>query len=148
MRLFIDFIPVMVWGLFVVALVVVMLLASWILRPHVLQNSEKTSTYECGEEPIGTSRISYPYNYFVFTLLFVVIEVLGGLLYLLAVSSLRTSVPVIWQVLLFTLIIMGSVGYAMRYISHATPDGRETVLLYRRARSLYPSEAQDEESRR
>ncbi len=147
MRLFVDFIPIMLWGVFAVALVVIMLLASWVLRPHVPQNSEKTSTYECGEEPIGTSRISYPYNYFVFTLLFVVIEVLGALLYLLAVSSLRTSVAVVWQVLLFILIVMGSVGYAMRYLPQTTPDGRETVILYRRAKSLYTS-SDDQESRR
>jgi len=66
MRLFIDFVPVIIWALLAVVLVVGMLFASWVLRPHVLQNSEKTSSYECGEEPIGPARISYPYNYLVY----------------------------------------------------------------------------------
>ena len=88
MRLFVDFIPVIVWALLAMVLVIVMLLASWVLRPHVLQNSEKTSTYECGEEPIGPARISYPYNYIVYTILFVVVDVMGAFLWLLAPNAL------------------------------------------------------------
>jgi len=92
MRLFIDFVPVIIWALLAVVLVVGMLFASWVLRPHVLQNSEKTSSYECGEEPIGPARISYPYNYLVYTILFVVVDVMGAFLWLLA-GSLYTAKP-------------------------------------------------------
>ncbi|MFX1367894.1 MAG: NADH-quinone oxidoreductase subunit A [Promethearchaeota archaeon] len=74
MRLFIDFIPVLVWAILVIVLIVIMLLASWVLRPHILQNSEKTSTYECGEEPVGPARMSFPYSYIVYTILFVIID--------------------------------------------------------------------------
>jgi len=87
MRLFVDFIPVLIWALLAVALVIIMLLASWVLRPHVLQNSEKLSTYECGEEPIGPARITYPYNYLVYTILFLVVDVMGAFLWLLASST-------------------------------------------------------------
>ena len=139
MRLFLDFIPVLIWALLAVVLVVVMLLASWVLRPHVLQNSEKTSTYECGEEPIGPARISYPYNYFVYTVLFVVVDVMGAFLWLLSSSTIlwvdATKYTVVWQVALFMLIIMGGIGYVMKMLPQSFLDGKETLEVYRKAKS-------------
>jgi NADH:ubiquinone oxidoreductase subunit 3 (subunit A) len=136
-RLFLDFIPVLVWALLAMALVIVMLLASWVLRPHVLQNSEKTSTYECGEEPVGPARISYPYNYFVYTVLFVVVDVMGAFLWLLSSSNLlwadATKYVVVWQVVVFVLIVMGGIGFIMKMIPRAFLDGKETVEVYRKA---------------
>lgn len=139
MRLFLDFIPVLVWALLAVVLVVVMLLASWVLRPHVLQNSEKTSTYECGEEPIGPARISYPYNYFVYTVLFVVVDVMGAFLWLLSSSNIlwadATKYAVVWQVALFMLIIMGGIGFVMKMLPKSFLDGKETLEVYRKAKA-------------
>lgn len=130
MRLFIDFVPVLIWAILAVVLVVGMLFASWVLRPHVLQNSEKTSSYECGEEPIGPARIAYPYNYLVYTILFVVVDVMGAFLWLLAASSFRLNEIVIWQVLLFVLIIMGGTGFAMKKMPETFLSGQETLSLY------------------
>ncbi len=141
MRLFLDFIPVLVWALLAVVLVVVMLLASWVLRPHVLQNSEKTSSYECGEEPVGTARISYPYNYFVYTVLFVVVDVMGAFLWLLSSSSLLWTDTVanpqilVWEVILFIAIIMGGIAFVMKMLPHAALDGKETLEQYRKAKA-------------
>jgi len=126
----VDFVPVIVWALLAIVLVVVMLLASWVLRPHVLQNSEKLSSYECGEEPIGVSRMSYPYNYLVYTILFVVIDVMGAFLWLLAASTLRLDAMVVWQTLIFVVIIMGGIGFAMKVLPQASLDGPETLELY------------------
>jgi NADH:ubiquinone oxidoreductase subunit 3 (subunit A) len=138
-RLFLDFVPVLVWALLAIVLVVVMLLASWVLRPHVLQNSEKTSSYECGEEPIGPARISYPYNYFVYTVLFVVVDVMGAFLWLLSSSSILwavdTKYTTVWQVVVFILIIMGGIGFVMKWIPRSFLDGKQTVELYRKAKS-------------
>ncbi|MFW9793996.1 MAG: NADH-quinone oxidoreductase subunit A [Candidatus Thorarchaeota archaeon] len=141
MRLFLDFVPVIVWALLAIVLVVVMLLASWVLRPHVLQNSEKTSSYECGEEPIGPARISYPYNYFVYTVLFVVVDVMGAFLWLLSSSSLLWEDTVanpqvlVWEVILFIAIIMGGIGFVMKMLPHAALDGKETLEQYRKAKA-------------
>ncbi len=140
MRLFVDFVPVIVWGLLAIALVIIMLLASWVLRPHVLQNSEKTSTYECGEVPIGTARVSYPYNYFVYTILFVVVDVMGAFLWLLASSELRFEPIVVWQTLIFLVIIMGGIGYAMKMLPQAFLSGQETLQLYREAKAAREKE--------
>jgi len=135
MRLFIDFVPVLIWAILAVVLVVGMLFASWVLRPHVLQNSEKTSSYECGEEPIGPARISYPYNYLVYTILFVVVDVMGAFLWLLAASSFRLDATVVWQVLVFVLIIMGGMGFAMKKLPETFLSGQETLTLYRQAKA-------------
>jgi len=135
MRLFLDFVPVLVWALLAVVLVGGMLFASWVLRPHVLQNSEKTSSYECGEEPIGPARIAYPYNYLVYTILFVVVDVMGAFLWLLAASSFRLDVAVVWQVLVFVLIIMGGMGFAMKKLPETFLSGQETLTLYRKAKT-------------
>ena len=138
-RLFVEFIPVLIWALLAVVLIVVMLLASWVLRPHVLQNSEKTSTYECGEEPIGPARISYPYNYFIYTVLFVVVDVMGAFLWLLAASNIlwvdATKYAVVWQVAVFMLIIMGGIGFVMKMLPQSVMDGQETLEVYRKAKA-------------
>ena len=138
-RLFIEFIPVLIWALLAIVLVVVMLLASWVLRPHVLQNSEKTSTYECGEEPIGPARISYPYNYFIYTVLFVVVDVMGAFLWLLTASNIlwvdATKYTVVWQVAVFVLIIMGGIAFVMKMLPQAALDGKETLEVYRKAKA-------------
>ena len=144
-RLFIEFIPVLIWALLAVVLVVVMLLASWVLRPHVLQNSEKTSTYECGEEPIGPARISYPYNYFIYTVLFVVVDVMGAFLWLLSASNIlwtdATKYIVVWQVAVFVLIIMGGIGFVLKKLPESVLDGEETLELYRKAKAEREQEA-------
>lgn len=135
MRLFLDFVPVLIWAALAVVLVVGMLFGSWILRPHVLQNSEKTSSYECGEEPIGPARVSYPYNYLVYTILFVVVDVMGAFLWLLSASTFRLSETVVWQVLIFVLIILGGMGFAMKKLPETFLSGQETLTLYRKAKA-------------
>ena len=122
-RLFLQFIPVLVWAILVIVLIVIMLLASWVLRPHILQNSEKTSTYECGEEPIGPARMSFPYSYIIYTILFVIIDVMGAFLWLLTVSPLRLNPIIAWQTFLFVIIIMGAIGYAMKYLPQTSLQG-------------------------
>ncbi|MFX0055794.1 MAG: NADH-quinone oxidoreductase subunit A [Promethearchaeota archaeon] len=139
-RLFLQFIPVLVWAILVIVLIVIMLLASWVLRPHILQNSEKTSTYECGEEPIGPARMSFPYSYIIYTILFVIIDVMGAFLWLLTVSPLRLNPVVAWQTFIFVVIIMGAIGYAMRYLPQTSLDGKETLEAYRAAKARHLEE--------
>jgi NADH-quinone oxidoreductase subunit A len=134
LRLFIDFIPVIVWAILAVVLVFVMLLASWVLRPHILQNSEKTSTYECGEEPIGSARMTFPYSYLIYTILFLIVDVMGAFLWLLSASPLRLDPIVTWQTFIFVVILMGGIGFAVKYIPQTSLDGTEMVIAYRKAK--------------
>ncbi|MHA2141866.1 MAG: NADH-quinone oxidoreductase subunit A [Candidatus Thorarchaeota archaeon] len=136
-RLFLQFIPVLVWAILVIVLIVIMLLASWVLRPHILQNSEKTSTYECGEEPIGPARMSFPYSYIIYTILFVIIDVMGAFLWLLSVSPIRLNPIIAWQTFIFVVIIMGAIGYAMKYLPQTSLNGQETLEAYRAAKARH-----------
>lgn len=127
-------------------LVIVMLFASWVLRPHVLQNSEKTSTYECGEEPIGPARVSFPYNYLTYTILFLVVDVLGAFLWLLSSSSLRFTEITVWQFILFTGIFMVGIWYVIKRLPETYLSGSETVELYQKARASSKSSSAHEEA--
>ena len=144
MRLFMDFLPVIIWAVLAGALVVIMLLTSWVLRPHTLQNSEKTATYECGEEPIGPARISYPYNYIVYTVLFVVVDVLTAFLWILASASwsVRGSTVIVGQAIIFTLIIMIGIWFAVSRIPETILDGSETLALYNEAKARKTAESE------
>ncbi len=142
MRLFMDFLPVIVWAVLCGALVVIMLATSWICRPHTVQNSEKTSTYECGEEPIGPARISYPYNYIVYTILFVVVDVMTAFLWLFASASwdIRGSTLIVGQAIIFVIIIMIGIWYAVSRIPETILDGKETLALYEEAKQKKEAE--------
>ncbi len=135
MRLFIDFIPVLLWAALAAALVIIMLLASWVLRPHVLQNSEKTATYECGEDPIGPTRISFPYSYITYTILFLVVDVMGAFLWLYAASTLRVSEAAVWQMIIFMALIMAGVMYMLKLIPQTILSGKETLELWQRCKA-------------
>ncbi len=50
------------------------LLFSWLLRPHRPYPS-KLTTYECGEEPIGDTRIRFNIRFYVVTLIFLIFDV-------------------------------------------------------------------------
>jgi len=50
------------------------LVGSWLLRPR-RPYPQKLSTYECGEEPIGPSRIRFNIRFYVVALIFLVFEV-------------------------------------------------------------------------
>ncbi|MHA1771532.1 MAG: NADH-quinone oxidoreductase subunit A [Candidatus Thorarchaeota archaeon] len=132
MRLFIDFIPVLLWAGLAAALVIIMLLTSWVLRPHILQNSEKTTTYECGEDPIGPARISFPYSYITYTILFLVVDLMGAFLWLYAASTLRFSAVVVWQMVIFIGLFMVGIGYMLKHIPSTILSGSETLELWRR----------------
>jgi NADH-quinone oxidoreductase subunit A len=50
-------------------------LALWkVLRPE-RDSEEKTTTYECGEEPVGNAWIQFNIRFYVFALIFVVFDV-------------------------------------------------------------------------
>jgi NADH-quinone oxidoreductase subunit A len=50
------------------------LVFSWLLRPHRPYPS-KLTTYECGETPIGDTRIRFNIRFYVVTLIFLIFDV-------------------------------------------------------------------------
>ena len=50
------------------------LIGSWVLRPR-RPYPGKLATYECGEEPVGTSRIRFNIRFYVVALIFIIFDV-------------------------------------------------------------------------
>jgi NADH-quinone oxidoreductase subunit A len=50
------------------------LLTAWLLRPHRPYPS-KLSTYECGESPIGDTRVRFNIRFYVIALIFLIFDV-------------------------------------------------------------------------
>lgn len=69
-----TWLAVAAFGLVVVLILGGMLLASAILRPRVLEQG-KTTVYESGEVPTGTTRIRFNIQYYMVALLFLVFDV-------------------------------------------------------------------------
>ncbi len=60
--------------LVVVGFVVVNLIAWWLIRPSRF-SEEKLTTYECGENPLGSAWIQFNIRFYVFALIFVIFDV-------------------------------------------------------------------------
>ena len=85
------------------------LIASWLLRPN-RPYQQKLSTYECGEEPIGESRIKFNVRFYVVALIFLVFEVEVIFLFPWAMVFKQFGMFAFLEMLFFLAILI--VGYA------------------------------------
>ncbi len=85
------------------------LFTSWLLRPR-RPYAEKLSTYECGEIPIGGSRIKFNVRFYVVALIFLVFEVEIVFLFPWAIVFREFGMFAFLEMLLFLGILI--VGYA------------------------------------
>ncbi|MHA2081830.1 MAG: hypothetical protein ACW99H_11865, partial [Candidatus Thorarchaeota archaeon] len=46
-----------------------------------------------------------------------------------------TKYEVVWQVVVFMLIIMGGIGFVMKMLPRSFLDGKETLEVYRKAKA-------------
>lgn len=77
-------------------------------------NPAKTSTYECGMEPVGTSWIQFKAQYYVFALLFVVFDIQVVFLYPWAVAINQLKLFGLVEMIAFFLILITGFVYAWR----------------------------------
>jgi NADH-quinone oxidoreductase subunit A len=69
-----QYASVLVFLLAIVGLMAFVLVLWKLLRPTRL-SEEKTTTYECGEEPVGSAWIQFNIRFYVFALIFIVFDV-------------------------------------------------------------------------
>lgn len=93
--------------------VVVALSSSWLLSPK-RPSAEKSTTYECGVEPVGSPWIQFKIGYYVYALLFVVFDIETVFLYPWAVVFRQTGLFVLVEMFIFVGIIVGGLAYAWR----------------------------------
>lgn len=69
-----DFGSILLFMIVGVLFVAIALFVSKLVRPH-RPNTDKLSTYECGEEPIGDARIQFNNRFYIIGLMFLIFEV-------------------------------------------------------------------------
>ena len=74
----------------------------------------KSSTYECGERPIGEPWIRFRVAYYIFALMFVVFDVEAVFLYPWAVIARRLGLYGLVEMLVFLAILVLGLVYAWR----------------------------------
>ena len=95
--------------------VVATLSASWLLSPKK-PSPEKSETYECGVEPIGTPWVKFHAGYYVYALLFVIFDIETVFLYpwALTFSQPASGWFVFGEMVIFVMILAGGLAYAWK----------------------------------
>jgi NADH-quinone oxidoreductase subunit A len=135
MQPYFELLPVMFFGIVVFALTLLMFLLSYLLRPHDVQSEEKLSPYECGQIPIGEARAAFPYSYYLYAIVFAVVDVLSSFLFILAVLTLRMNVAVVWSAFIFIVVLTIGVAYSLSMVPKTMLTGEELVALREGARN-------------
>ena len=71
----------------------------WILAPNIPRLRAATTTYECGEKPIGTAQVHFNTQFFTFAVIFVIFDILTILFLLWAFSFRQVAESVLPTVL-------------------------------------------------
>ena len=98
-----------------VAFTAIALSTSWLLSPK-RPSAAKSTTYECGVEPIGPPWVQLRIGYYVFALLFVIFDIETAFFFPWAVIFARpdTGLVVLWEMLVFAGILVVGLAYAWK----------------------------------
>ncbi len=103
-------------GLFALVGIVVpgmAVMISWMVAPRK-PNPIKQSTYECGIETVGESRVQFKAQYYVFALIFLIFDVETVFLFPWAVALGKLPLFAVLEGILFILILVAGLVYAWR----------------------------------
>ncbi len=110
-----NYLPVAVVALVGILFPVVILLVGRLFRSRPYKsNPVKYEPYECGEIPIGDTRINFGVNYYLYALIFVVFDVETVFLFPWAVSLVDLGVIGFIEMVLFVFILLVGLAYAWR----------------------------------
>ncbi len=108
-----PYLPVLIFAVISVLFVMVSFVVSALLRPTKREPLKET-TYECGEVPIGDTRIQFHFQYYMFALIFVIADVLTVFLALWALDFQPGFSPVNILMFVFTGLLVAIVLYALK----------------------------------
>jgi NADH-quinone oxidoreductase subunit A len=116
---------VLVFLLTIVGLLVFVFVLWKVLRPERL-SEEKTTTYECGEDPVGSAWIQFNIRFYVFALIFVVFDVEAVFLLPWAVVFRELGAIAYVEGLVFIGILVVALAYVWRKgdLSWVRPEDR------------------------
>ncbi len=108
-----DYMPVLIFAIICIIFPPVTYLLNRLFRPGK-RTLLKDSTYECGEEPIGTAQIQFTFQYYMYAILFVAFDVVVVFLVLWAlVFDSSMSYVAMASVMLFVIIVGLAVGISL-----------------------------------
>jgi len=84
-----------------------------LLRPHK-PTPEKQTTYESGNEPVGTGQVRFNVRYYLFALMFVIFDVEAVFLYPWAVAYDQLGLFAVVEMLIFVLLLVIGLIYAWK----------------------------------
>lgn len=108
-----PYLPVLIFAIISVLFVLVSFVVSALLRPTKREPLKKT-TYECGEVPIGDTRIQFHFQYYMFALIFVIADVLTVFLALWAFNFSPRSTAVNVLMFVFAGLLVAIILYALK----------------------------------
>lgn len=109
-----DFGRVLLFFIIAAIFVAAGLFVAYLLRPKKWY-PEKLTTYECGEEPVGSSWIKYNIRFYVVALVFLIFEVETVFLFPWAVVFKNLGLFAFIEMVIFLVILL--VGYAYVWVN-------------------------------
>lgn len=112
------YMPIVILMAFGVVAVVGALLFGRLLRPSN-PNTLKESPYECGEEPIGSAWSNFNVRFYVVSLIFIIFDVEGALMFPVAAvfkkfNEIGEGAVLLGSLLLFILVLVLGIIYCWR----------------------------------
>jgi NADH-quinone oxidoreductase subunit A len=90
------------------------LIFAWLVRPRRRGYTAKLSTYECGEEPVGSSWVRFNIRFYVIALIFLIFDVEVVFLFPWAVVYRNLGLFAFIEMVVFLVILL--VGYAYVWV--------------------------------
>lgn len=84
-----------------------------LLRPHK-PTPEKQTTYESGNEPVGSGQVRFNIRYYLFALMFVIFDVEAVFLYPWAVAYDQLGLFAVVEMLIFVALLVIGLVYAWK----------------------------------
>lgn len=108
-----EFGRVFIFILIGVVFVAIGLVFAWLLRPHRPYPSKRT-TYECGESPVGDTRMRFNIRFYVIALIFIVFDVEVVFLFPWALVYKSLGWFAFFEMMVFLAILLAGYAYVWR----------------------------------
>lgn len=108
-----EYLPIAVIGLLGILLPFVIIGIGRLIRPYKPQQ-DKYEIFECGEITIGTTRIPFSVQYYIYALIFVIFDVETIFLFPWAVSFVKLGLLGFIEMMLFLGILVVGLAYAWK----------------------------------
>lgn len=108
-----NYLPVFILAVLGIATIWGILLLVNILTPR-RPTGEKGEPYECGERPIGDTRVPIDIKYYIYVLIFLVLDIEVIFLIPWAVGFRRLGGTASVEIIIFVLLLLAGWGYAWK----------------------------------